>query len=343
MQTTWQEKWLLFQFTRKRQQAFLEDLCSLVDDGVPVSSAIDTIADVTEGVNQKVARIISDKIAEGQLLADGMQGWFHPAIVEVVRAGESGGNLPDSLRAGLNTFADQTSAWSVMLNSLVYPVCVIILALIVVVFIKNSVLVRFAEIRPVALWPEIGRDLYFLGVIVERWWWLILLLLIAALFVVRKMLHQLTGSSRKFIDHFPLLSLYRELIAARFMETLGLLIANGVVLKRALSLLHNDSSPYLSWHLVEMENRLSSGKENIADVLNTDLINRNDLIRLRVVTKGKNFEHALISLGKQANKRNLQTISLLGKVLAGMLLIFAAFIAATIVIGIYSIGSILAG
>lgn len=342
MQAPWQLKWLSWQFTRKRQQAFLEDLCSLVDDGVSVSAAIDTIANVSEGVSQKVAKIITKKLSEGKLLADGMQDWFHASIVEVVRAGESGGNLPESLRAALNSFSEHTTALSVMINSLVYPVCVIFLALVVVVFVKNSVLVQFAQIRPVSLWPDMGRQLFWLGVIVERWWWLLILFFIAAIFVMRKVLHDLTGSPRRFLDHLPFLSLYREIIAARFMETLGLLISNGVVLKRALSLLHNESSPYLSWHLVEMENRLSSGKDNIADVLNTDLINRNDLIRLRVVTQGKNFEHALISLGKQANKRNLQTLNLIGRVLAGLLLIVAAFIAATIVLGIYSIGSILA-
>jgi type II secretory pathway component PulF len=337
---TW---WLHWQFTRKRQVIFLEDLCSLVDDGVPVSQAIETISEISEGVNKKVAQHIGRCLAEGQLLADGMQGFFNHAIVEVVRAGENGGNLPASLRAALESFSEHANAFSVVINSLVYPSCVIVLALIVVVFIKNAVLVNFAQIKPVYSWPETGRNLYFLAVLIERWWWLLLLMLIGAIFVLRRILQRLTGEPRRLLDSFPLLSLYREMVAARFMETLGLLISNGIVLKQALSVMHNEGSPYLSWHLLQMEARLSSGQENIAEVLNTDLIERNDLIRLRVVTRGKNFEAALISLGRQANKRNIKSLNTLGKVLAGMMLIGGAFIAAMVVLGIYSIGSILAG
>ncbi len=338
------QDWLThLQFTRRKQVTFLEDLCSLVDDGVPVGQAIEAIAEISEGVNKKVALHIGSYLAQGQLLADGMQGFFNHAIVEVVRAGENGGNLPGSLRGALNSFSEQTSALSVVVNSLIYPSCVIVLALIVVVFIKNSVLLNFAQIKPVYLWPETGRNLYFLAVLVERWWWLLLMMLIAVVFVIQRIFKSLTGDPRRLFDSFPLLSLYRDIVAARFMETLGLLISNGIVLKQALSVMHNESSPYLSWHLLQMEARLSSGQENIAEVLNTDLIDRNDLIRLRVVTRGKNFEQALMSLGRQANKRNIKAINNLGKVLAGMMLIGGAFIAAMVVLGIYSIGSILAG
>lgn len=343
MNIAFENVWMRWQFTRKRQVAFLEDLCSLVDDGVPVSQAIETIAEISEGVSKKVAEHIGRCLAQGQLLADGMQGFFNHAIVEVVRAGENGGNLPASLRAALNSFSEQASAFSVVINSLVYPSCVIVLALIVVVFIKNSVLVDFAKIKPVYSWPETGRNLYFFAVLIERWWWLLLFMLVGVIFVMARILKTLTGESRRFLDSFPLLSLYREIVAARFMETLGLLISNGIVLKQALSVMHNGSSPYLSWHLLQMEARLSSGQENIAEVLNTDLIERNDLIRLRVVARGKNFETALISLGRQANKRNIKSINMLGRVLAGMMLIGGAFIAAMVVLGIYSIGSILAG
>lgn len=338
------ENWLTYwQFTRGRQLAFLEDLCSLVDDGVPVGQAIETIADISEGVNKKVAEHIARCIAEGQLLADGMQGYFNPAIVEVVRAGENGGNLAVSLRAALNSFSEQASAFSVVINALVYPSCVLVLALIVVVFIKDSVLTDFAQIKPVYAWPETGRDLYFFAVLIQRWWWLLLLMLFAAIFVLQRILQRLTGEPRRFLDRFPFLSLYREMVAARFMETLGLLISNGIVLKQALSVMHNESSPYLSWHLLQMEARLSSGQDNIAEVLNTDLIERNDLIRLRVVARGKNFESALISLGRQANKRNIKAIYVLGRVLAGVMLMAGACIAAMVVLGIYSIGSVLAG
>ena len=64
-----------------------------------------------------------------------------------------------------------------------------------------------------------------------------------------------------------------------------------------------------------------------------------DAIRLRVVAKSKGFEHALISLGRQANRRVSNAIILSGKISGGLLMVFGAFMAVSIVFGIYSVGS----
>ena len=330
------EQWL---FTRSLQQAFLEDLAMLVEDGVPATQAIETIAEISDGVREKVALDMSKRIAEGKLLADGMRAWFARPIVEVVRAGEQGGTLASALSACAQSFGEQTHALRVMINALLYPIAVIILALIVTVFVKNSVLVDFAKIRPVKSWPLAGQHLYTLASLTQHDWWIGVLLIIALAVALAKLLQLLTGPSRRWVDQIPGLALYRQIAAAQFMETLGMLISNGVVLKKALSVLHFDASPYLSWHLLKMEYRLTGGSENIADVLDTDLIDKSDLIRLRVVGQSKGFAPALLSLGAKATRRNGKALEIIGKVSGGILLALGAAIAATLVFGIYLVGS----
>lgn len=329
-------------FSHAKQKAFLEDLSTLVEDGVPVSQAIETIRQVSDGITERVATRITNSLAQGKQLADGMQSWFSRPLVETIRAGEISGTLAKTLKTAAYSFSQQTDAIKSFLTTLIYPLLVLTAAFLLIVFIKHSVLDSFAAIQPIAQWPDIGQDLYRLGFLIEHWWWLAILLVVMLIYFTFYFLQQFTGDMRSRIDNILILSLYRDMTAARFMETLGLLISNGVVLKKALSIMHREAAPYLSWHILKMEFRLSGGKENMADVLDTKLIHRNDIVRLRIVAKSKGFEQALIHLGQQANKRVTKTIVLAGKISGGLLLMFGALMAATVVFGIYSVGSSIA-
>lgn len=326
-------------FGRKLQLSFLEDLSSLINDGVPAAQAIETIGHITTGAMREMTEDITRCIAAGKPLADGMIGWFPQTIVEIIRTGEEGGSLAETINASARALGQQSSAMASLLNSTLYPVAVISMALGVSVFIKRSVLGSFENIKPLSTWPDIGQTLYHLASFVESWWWLVLVGLVVGLFLLLNLLRNMTGKARLVIDHIPLIRLYRDTIAARLMETLGLLITNGIVLNRALALMQSKATPYLTWHLGTMELRLSGGRDNIADVLDTGLLSRPNILRLRVIAKGKGFEHALIRLGKQAAERNAKTIMTTGKLVGGVALAAGAGLAAFIIFAIYAVGS----
>ena len=336
------QRWIAVQFSRKQQLSFLEDLNSLVRDGVSVSQAIDTIREISTGITKQIATHISTYLAQGQLLADGMRNYFYQPIVEIIRAGENSGTLPSTLESAIQSLSRQSRAIFSFINSIAYPCAVIVLALAVTVFIKNSVLENFIKIKPIEQWPSVGRFLYDIALFAQHGWLFAILFLFLIIYLIQMLLRNFTRKSRHFLDNLPLLSLYRDTVAARFMETLGLLLSNGITIKQALSILQTNTTPYLSWHLMMMEFRLSGGLDNIADVLNTQLIRKSDLIRLRVVVKGKGFQYALVSLGRQAAQRANRLIAITGKIMGIMLLMIGAFLAATLILGIYTVGSSIA-
>src|SRR3989338_10447912 len=92
-----------FAFTRGQQQAFLEDVCMLIEDGVPAPQAIATTHEIATGSVKEVARLILDKIAEGKRIADGMEGWFPQPAVEIIRSGEEGGTLTKTMRVAAHS------------------------------------------------------------------------------------------------------------------------------------------------------------------------------------------------------------------------------------------------
>ena len=133
-------------FSSNEQQAFLEDLCELIDDGVPASKALEAIAQIGSGNSQKAAEAIMEKISAGQQLADGMVGWFPDAVIEIIRAGEEGGTLSENISAAARSLTQHTAVLTTLAASLVYPIVVLILGMGVSVFVKESVFTSFIHI-----------------------------------------------------------------------------------------------------------------------------------------------------------------------------------------------------
>lgn len=329
-------------FTANRQQALLEDIAALLDDGVPINQTIEVLLRIIHNTAMRaVLQSIQQKIAEGKPMADGMQSWYPQHIVEIVRAGELGGTLVESMNVAVESASQKNMTLSALIDAMAYPLVVLLAGLGLAVFLNNSIFKDFAAIQPIEHWPINGQMAYHFASFVQHFWWLILLALIVLGFTIRRILNDYIGELRYYIDRTPPFSLYRQVIAARLMETMGLLLSNGVILKNALKVLQLNSQPYLASHLLVMEYRLSGGRDNIAEVLDTGLIDNSDLERLRVIAKGRGFEHALIRQGKRAMTRTVNDVRLAGRISGGITLVLGAGLAAFLILAIYGIGSVL--
>ncbi len=326
-------------FTRNDQRAFLEDVSNLIKDGVPAPQSIATVQEISKGPTKEAAKDILQSISEGQRISESFAYWFPPSIVEVIRSGEEGGVLPETMKTAVDFLNQRDSALSSLLSSLMYPLTVFIMGCIVSVFLRHSVFENFAAIKPVNLWPQNGQILMHFSLFMEDWWWLVLIIALAIFFAVRQILTTTTGDIRRIIDNIPMLRLYRDFAAARFMETLGLLLTNHVGFKNALTILQRNATRYLAWHIYLMQFRLSGGRENIAEVLDTGLVNRADMLRLQVMAKGKGFDKALIHLGSQALERNTKNIKAAGKIFGGILLGLDAALLIFMIFSVYDVGS----
>lgn len=326
-------------FTRREQQFFLEDVAELIEDGVPVHEAVITIGEVSTKQTKEVVANISHHLSQGEYFADGLQGWFPQPIIEVIRAGEKGGSLAENMKAAAQALSQRVSAVSSIVSATLYPLAVIILGIIVSVWIKNSVFDNFAMIKPVHMWPENGRLLYNFTTFIEHWWWAVILVFTAIVLGFIKLLRDLTGTVRQTLDTFPIFSLYRDVYAARFMETLGLLLVNGIVLKKALNIMQQDAGNYLGWHNLKMQYRLSEGYDNIADVLDTGMIKKGNMMRLRAIAKGKGFDHALVRMGQLSAKQNARVLTTSAKLVGGAMLFLGAALLIYMIFAMYGVGS----
>lgn len=327
-----------FQFGNKKQLGFLEDFYLLVNDGIPANRAIEMMGKVSIGLNREVAVSIAEKIAQGQPLADGMQEWFAPNVVEIIRVGEAGGALSQTLKSAINTLSLRGVAVGAFVGALAYPLFVISIACAVMVYLRSSVFSQFLLIKPIEEWPPSGQRLMNIAELITHWWWIVLLAVVAFVVIVRQVMTKYTGVLRPMLDRIPPFNFYKQLSAARLLETLGLLVANGVVFKAAIKVMQFQANPYLMSHLVTMEHLLSMGKTNIADVLDTGLVTEQDLMRLRVMAEVKGFEHGLIRMGVRGTEQATATMKLISRFMGGALLAVAAGLIIIIIQGIYMTG-----
>lgn len=340
---TWERRWYQWRFSRTEQRAFLQDLVALVADGVSVSQAVDTMQNLYQGSAQRAAQSIALSIAEGHMLAEGMQGWFSHECVDLMRVAEQSGTLLATLRCSLDVVYEKNNALRHLLMMLLYPLMVVVLAMVVLVFVKQSVLQTFLQMQPLAYWPALGKNMYGLALFVEQCWWLVMILIGLISYLVYDALRRYTGRLRVRLDQWPVWRLYRRLLAARFLQHVGLLLQNGLGLQQILTIMEKDSLPYLRWHLQRMYRRLGDGKENIAEVLSTGLLDEQDQLRLQVVAASKGFGGALTSLSQQLHANNLAAIQRLARFMVALLLGGSALLAALIVLTIYSVGGVAAG
>lgn len=187
-------------------------------------------------------------------------------------------------------------------------------------------------------WPSAGRDLVNIGNFIQSWWWLMIVSLIIILLIFRYLMGNYVGELRPALDKMFPFNLYRRFVASRFLETLGLLVSNGIVFKNALHVMQYQANPYVSSHLLTMEHLLAMGRGNIADVLSTGLISDADILRLRVMAEVKGFEHGLVRMGVRGSEANSKTLKLITRIFGRALLAMGAFLIIIIIRGIYLTG-----
>lgn len=327
-----------WQFGTKAQLAFLEDLYALINDGIPANRAVDMIAQVTTGLNREVALIISQKIAQGQPLAEGMRDWFSVNVIEIIRIGEVGGALSQTMKSAINMLSQRGVALGTFIGTMAYPFFILIIACVMIVYINEKVFSIFRAMKPVEEWPEAGQFLVNLAEFLGDSWWFLIVALVVIVFIFRRLLSNYTGDLRSILDNFPPFSFYKRFVAARMLETLGLLVSNGVVFKSAIKVMQHQANPYYYSHLVVMERLLSVGKTNIADVLDTGLVTQQDLMRLRVMAEVKGFEQGLIRMGIRGAEQATATLKLISRIIGGIFLAMDALLIMMLVQGIYSTG-----
>jgi type IV pilus assembly protein PilC len=128
---------------------FNQQFNTLIKAGLPILKALDLLAERAAAVRLRpILEDVRKSVREGALLSEALaeQGSFPPVYVTVITAGERSGNLSGVLDQYIAYLRVSTGFRSRLMTTLIYPVVLVITALLVVTYVVTYAMPRFAQL-----------------------------------------------------------------------------------------------------------------------------------------------------------------------------------------------------
>lgn len=228
--------------TRVEMAAFIRELATALQAGLPLVQALKTIA--KQGRSQRQKAMLShviEQVEHGRSLADAASSWGKPftdLTVNLMRSGEAAGRLPEVLAQAADLLDRDVKLRRSLLGATLYPMILAGLVCIAVVVIVTFIVPNVLKSLPKgAELPLPTRIVQGAAGFVATYWWLVLLMAAGALWGWTKLyaMPEFRMSFDRGLLKSPVLGrLLRDVAVARFTRTLGTLTAAGVPILQAL-------------------------------------------------------------------------------------------------------------
>jgi type IV pilus assembly protein PilC len=223
---------------------FCRQFATLIRAGVSIVDAITILSNQSESKALSKALVeVADKLRKGTALSEAVADFpkmFPPIFVNMVRAGETGGNLDEVLDQLARQFEKDHFTIEKVKSAMTYPIVVGIVAILSIAFLLIKVVPQFtgmlaaagAEVPALTSWViSLSNSL------VDEWY--LWLLGILALILLWNILIRL-DTGRYAVDYLKLRMpifgiLFRKAAIARFTRTLGSLFHSSVPVLQALT------------------------------------------------------------------------------------------------------------
>ncbi len=232
----------------KDLSVFSQQFAAMIDAGISLVEALEIMQkQISHPELQKVVLAIQESVETGSSLAESMSE--HPDIfpslyVQLVRAGETGGVLDQVLNKLAAHYERQDELSGMVKSALYYPITILIVAVVVVVFLLLSVVPQF-----VGMFEDFGAQLplptrILLGssTFLQTYWWGILIVVGLLGFFAYYYKNTPRGEIQfdKLKLKIPIIgNMLQKVYVSRFASTLAILMDSGVDLLSSLAIVED--------------------------------------------------------------------------------------------------------
>lgn len=252
----------------KEVAVFCRQMSIMVNAGLPLVTAVGILIEQTYNpVLKKALQDIYQQIQGGDTFSSAVKQYdniFPQIMIHMITAGEVGGVLDDVMnRLSVHLEKDYKMREKIK-SAMTYPIVVISLAVLVVIFILTFVMPTF-----MTMFAQMNSELplptqILLGVsgFFQDYWWLVIIGLVAGVFGLAQLYkmprYQLLADS--MILRMPVFGmLVRKVSIAKFSRTLGTLLHGGVPIITALDVVKNITGN------MELVNALTTAQSDVRD------------------------------------------------------------------------------
>lgn len=228
--------------SQREVMLFTEELSDLLAAGMTLGNALNSLAGGDGTAASRVAADLRDRIIRGEALSDAVRAHpetFPPLYGNMIKAGEASGALAEVLTRLIEHYERIHSMRERIIQALTYPVIVMILGIVTVIFAMVKIVPQFMSVfknMKVAL-PASTKMLIGMSDFVQH---NAIALIVGSVFaVVLVARFTKTEQGRRIVDRMKLgMPLVKGIVAngiyASFARTLQTLLSNGVSVVNAL-------------------------------------------------------------------------------------------------------------
>ncbi len=254
----------------KHLAIYTRQFSTMIDAGLPIVQCLTILSEQSESkVLRGVTAAIARDVEGGSTLAEAFRKYprtFDDLYTNMLQVGEAAGVL-DTVLQRLSTYIEKASSLKRKVKSaMVYPLSIISVAILVIIFMMTFVIPTFAQ-----MFAGLGAELplptkivLWMSNFTRRYVLLILAGLVAFVFGLRA--YYRTDQGSMLIDRFMLKvpvagALVRKVAVARFTRTLGTLIAAGVPILEGLRITARSAgNRVVETAVMEARNAVTAGR-----------------------------------------------------------------------------------
>lgn len=329
--------WLAKSSFHNHRAEFYEDLAEAIADGDPLADRIEVLA--SRAANEKdlqapLFQLWYDRMDDGSF-SEAMSGTVPDSDLMIIQAAEESGDLV----TGLAFTAKVIEATKMMRKAIRFAIAGFIglsaLQIVLLCGLSFWGIGLIEAIVPPNAWPWLGLQLKALASFVTESGATVAVCLVAIGIVYVWSLRNWYGVIRVWFDrHIPFYAIYRDFSGAMFLVSLAALMKNGKALNDALESLGERASPWLLWHIRQIQLRLDYEAESAGNAFATGMFDRR--LTWRIIDFGKrsgsDFAVAMEKVGIKSIDKVMESV----KVRATKLNKFLMFVNAGMIMFIVS-------
>jgi len=319
-------------------------LSTLLGSSVPVYEAITTLYEQEiPGELKEVLGRIRSRLAEGANLARALaedSAVFSESYVSMVAAGEASGALESILDKLADFLEEQEAVRSRIVSSLAYPALMVVVGTAVMLFLLAFVIPKIIVIfeQNKATLPLITILLIKVSTLLRKGWWLLAAAGIGVVYTYRRLIRQENLRLKRdiWLLKIPLIGpLVSTLILSRFSKILGLLLASGVPVIKAMEI---TGEVVVNRHyrnvLQNVRGELAEGGSLSASLRNTELFPPMLVHMVAVGEKGGTLEAMLTKAGSSFEKEFVASVTRFMSLLEPLMVLAMGVVVGTVVVAV---------
>lgn len=324
---------------------FTGELATLLESGLPLDKSLSVLIDLTDD-NGRLSKLIGkvlEKVKGGSSLADALEkqtGIFSKFYLNMLRAGEAGGNLGEVL-ARLSEYLERSRELKdTVSTALIYPAILLTMSLASLFVMLTFVVPQFTE-----MFESAGKELPVSTQIVvglaewlQKYWWILIGVVVLA---SSYMSLQMADPVRKKVwdGLFLKLPLAGNIIlnkeTANISRTLGTLLGNGVSILSAMVIVRETvDNLVLADAIQDTEEQLKQGKHMSDALQDKGIFPKMAMQMIKIGEETGRLEEMLIRVATIYDKQLRVSITRLLALLEPALIITLGLMIAGIIVSI---------